>query len=66
MVTVILGSPNMREVKASNGSTNEIPADTRRNNNVIIMSKRRRFDIIMTLSLRYMSAGMYQTMFSAR
>ena len=37
---------------------NSIPADTRRNFNVIITSKRRRFEVIMTLLLRYMSAGM--------
>ena len=45
----ILGIPDM----------NKIPADTRRNNNAIITSKRtsqRRFDVIMT-SLRRVSAG---------
>ena len=33
------------------------PADTWRNNNVIMTSKRRRFDEIMTLSMRGVSAG---------
>ena len=33
------------------------PADTQRNNNVIMTSRRRRFDAIMTLSLRRVSIG---------
>ena len=33
------------------------PADTRRNNNVILTSKRRCFDVIMTLLLRLVSVG---------
>ena len=33
------------------------PANTRRNDNVIIASKRRHFDVIMTLILRHTSAG---------
>ena len=33
------------------------PADTRRKNNVIITSKRRRFDVIMTLFLRHVPAA---------
>ena len=33
------------------------PASTRRNNSVIITSKRRRFDVIMTLLLRCVPAG---------
>ena len=35
-----------------------IPASTRRNNNVIITSKQRRFDVIITLLLRCVPAGM--------
>ena len=35
-----------------------IPTDTWRNNNVIITSKRHRFDVIMTLLLRRVSTGM--------
>ena len=34
-----------------------LPEGTRRNNNVTITSKRRRFDVIMTLLLRHMSTG---------
>ena len=37
--------------------TQDCPADTWRNDNVIITSKRRRFDVMMTLLLRRMSAG---------
>ena len=33
-------------------TSHQTPADTRRNSNVIMMSKRRRFDVIMTLLLR--------------
>ena len=33
------------------------PTNTRRNNSVIRTSKRRRFDVIMTLSLRRVSSG---------
>ena len=33
------------------------PADTRRNDTVIMTSKRRRFDVIMTLSLRHVPVG---------
>ena len=35
------------------------PADTQRNDDVIITSKRRRFDVIMTLLLRHVPAGQY-------
>ena len=37
------------------------PVDTRRNNNVIITSKRRRFDVKMTLLLHHLSVGMTRT-----
>ena len=36
-----------------------VSADTRRNNNAIITSKRRRFDVIMTPLLLYVSAGSF-------
>ena len=35
-----------------------LPTDARRNNNVIFTSKRRRFDITMTLFLRRVSPGL--------
>ena len=38
-----------------------IPVDTQRNNNVIMTSKRRRFDIIITLLLRRVPTGIYPT-----
>ena len=34
------------------------PAGTRRNNNVIMTSKRRRFDVIMTSLLRHVPTGL--------
>ena len=43
------------------GSSNATPADTWLNNNVIITSKRRRFDVIMTLLLSHVSAGTWPT-----
>ena len=36
-----------------------VPADTRRNNNVIMTSKRRRFDVMMTLLLRRVPVGIF-------
>ena len=44
-----------RNVKRFFGEDN--PADMRRNDSVIITSKRRRFDVIMTLLLRHVSVG---------
>ena len=38
-------------------STSSVPADTQRNNNVI-MTLRRRFDVMMTLFLRHVPVGM--------
>ena len=43
-------------IKSSNKDENHDPADTCRNNNVIITSKRRRFDVIMML-LRHVPTG---------
>ena len=43
---------------------NIIPADTRRNNNVIITPKRRRFDVIMVLSLRRVPADRQMVQFA--
>ena len=39
---------------------NVFPVDTRRKNNVIVTSKRRCFDVMMTLSLRSVSAVFHQ------
>ena len=41
----------------SPGTVEPNPADTWRNNNVIMTSKRRRFDVIITLSLRHVPVG---------
>ena len=42
-----------------NVDTNGFPMRTQRNNNVIMTSKRRRFDVIMTLLLRRVSDGLF-------
>ena len=46
-------------------STYYIPANTLRNNNVVITSKRRRFDVITTLLLRHVFRGIYPVHISA-
>ena len=60
LITVAVGLP----VGYVWGVANRIPTGTRRNNNVITTSKRRRFDVVMTLFLRFVSLGWFYSLYS--
>ena len=53
----VIAGPTNRTPYHQTKSMQPTPANTRRNNNAIITPKRRRFDVIMTLLLRHVPAG---------
>ena len=53
----LLGHNELKLLQCDTSYLNPGPADKRRKNNAIITPKRRRLDVIMTLSLRHVSVG---------